>query len=102
MSANHVPLPLTETWGTLPELVVELVAELVSALAATWTGVAAALARAAEAAVIAIALFMVVVVGENMGALLAIEVGKRPGNEESPGWRVCCGLAYPKAKVVRE
>ena len=43
-----------------------------------------------------------VVESENMGALLAIEVGKRPGNEESPGWRVCCGLAYPKAKVVRE
>lgn len=54
-SANRVPLPLTVTWGTLPELV-----ELDSALAATWTGVAAALARAAEAAAIAIALFMVV------------------------------------------
>ena len=80
------------TWGTLPELV-----ELVSALAATWTGVAAALARAAAAAVIAIALFMVVE-SENMGALLAIEVGKRPGNVESPGWRICCGLAYPKRK----
>ena len=69
LSANHVPLPLTETWGTLPELV----AELVSALAATWTGVAAALARAAAPAAIAIALFMVVE-SENMGALLAIEV----------------------------
>lgn len=73
MSANRVPLPLTVTWGTLPELV-EL-AELLSALAATWTGVAAALARAAAAAVIAIALFMVVE-SENMGALLAIEVEK--------------------------
>jgi hypothetical protein len=88
---------LTETWGTLPELVAELVAELVSALAATWTGVAAALARAAEAAAIAIALFMVVE-SENMGALLAIEVVKGPGNEESPGCRVCCGWAYPKRK----
>ena len=89
LSANRVPLPLTVTWGTLPELV--------SALAATWTGVAAALARAAEAAAIAIALFMVAE-RENMGALLAIEVGKGPGNEESPGRRVCCGLAYPKRK----
>jgi len=42
---------LTETWGTPPELVPEA---LVSSLA----GVAAAVARAAEAAVIAIALFM--------------------------------------------
>jgi hypothetical protein len=55
MGTNRVPLPLTETWGTLPELVLE-------ALAWMLAGVAAALAMAAEAAAIAIAVFMVVCV----------------------------------------
>lgn len=51
---------------------------------------AAAWATAAEAAAIAIALFMVAC-GEDMGALLAIEV-KWPGNEEflvGRGWWIC-------------
>jgi hypothetical protein len=45
---------LTETWGTLPELV---------PVALCWSlaGVAAAVARAAEAAAIVIAFFMVIV-----------------------------------------
>jgi hypothetical protein len=69
IGAHHVPLPLTETWGTLPELVAVADAE---ALASSLAGVAAAWARAAEAAAIAIALFMVER-SENMGALLAFE-----------------------------
>jgi hypothetical protein len=55
---------LTETWGTLPELVAVADAE---ALASSLAGVAAAWARAAEAAAIAIALFMVER-SENMGS----------------------------------
>jgi hypothetical protein len=45
---------LTETWGTLPELVPV-------ALCWIFAGVAAAVARAAEAAAIVIAFFMVIV-----------------------------------------
>jgi hypothetical protein len=77
---NRVPLPLTETWGTLPELVAVADAE---ALASSLAGVAAAWARAAEAATIAIALFMVVRI-ENMVLCWRLK-WKWPGNEESPG-----------------
>jgi hypothetical protein len=68
MGTNRVPLPLTETWGTLPELVLE-------ALAWMLAGVAAALAMAAEAAAIAIAVFMVVCVwNENTDSVGKCEV----------------------------
>lgn len=52
-----IPLPLTDTCGTLPELLPELPPELLAlpdALASIFAGVAAALAMVAEAAAIAI------------------------------------------------
>lgn len=91
LGSNRVPLPLTVTWGTLPELVPE-------ALASSLAGVAAAVARAAEAAAIAIAPFMVVR-NEDMSALLAIglvDTGGCPGRGKS--W---IG-GYPKRKGVQE
>jgi hypothetical protein len=63
---------LTETWGTLPELV---------PVALVWrlAGVAAAVARAAEAAVIVIAFLMAVVL---VIGWWKVELGVK---EETPG-----------------
>lgn len=87
MDSDRVPLPLTVTWGTLPELVPE-------ALAWSLAGVAAAVARAAEAAVIAIAPFMVVR-NEDMSALLAIGELRRTGMSWSSKG---ADTGYPKRK----
>ena len=85
---------MTETWGTLPELVAVADAE---ALASSLAGVAAALARAAEAAAIAIALFMFAWI-EDMGALLAGEVEMVQAKKNLLDGELLWISGYPKRK----